>query len=57
MVRAFWHKLMARLVAEVPASLAVCEFECRKPACDPGHFAACSRRLAGAAREATPSGD
>ncbi|WP_431854811.1 hypothetical protein [Azospirillum sp.] len=57
MVRAFWQRLTARLVAEVPASIVVCEFDCRKPACDLGHFATCSRRLAGAAREAARRGD
>lgn len=50
MIWAFWHKLMARLVADVPASIRVCEFDCPKSSCTLKHFATCARRLAGAER-------
>ena len=37
--------LKDRLVEDVPDSLALCEFGCRKPECRAGEWAQCERRL------------
>ena len=34
-----------KFVPEVPDSIAVCEFDCRKTECLMGHWAHCERRL------------
>ena len=33
------------LIEDVPADIAACEFECRKPNCDVGEWETCDRRL------------
>ena len=45
------HWIRNQLVAEVPADLAVCEFECRKTECSLDEWVCCERRLSRAAGE------
>lgn len=40
-----WRFLMDHLIQDVPESIAVCEFDCRKPDCTPEQWASCERRL------------
>jgi hypothetical protein len=43
------------LVADVPSGDAMCEFDCRKTQCTRGEWATCSRRLAQASGELSPT--
>ena len=43
-----------QIVVEVPADLAVCEFDCRQPACSSEEWATCQRRISKAAGELMP---
>jgi len=43
-----------QMVEEVPEGDALCEFDCRKPQCHEGEWAACERRLQRAAGELMP---
>ena len=45
----YW--LRNQIVAEVPADLAVCEFECRKIECSSDEWICCERRTSRAAGE------
>jgi len=45
------HWLRKQIVAEVPADLAVCEFECRKTECSSDEWICCERRISRAAGE------
>jgi hypothetical protein len=42
------------VVTEVPAALVACEYECRKPHCDLGHWITCARRLKAEAQASRP---
>lgn len=44
-----WKRVKDHLVQEVPADIACCEFDCRKPQCAMGEWENCSRRLDDAA--------
>jgi hypothetical protein len=41
----FWHSVEAHVVGNVPPDLELCEFDCRKPRCSIGDWAACQRRI------------
>ena len=43
--------LRNQIVAEVPADLAVCEFECRKTECSSDEWTCCERRISRGAGE------
>ena len=45
---------MEQSVAEVPADLALCEFDCRKSECSRDEWVDCKRRISSAAGELTP---
>jgi len=40
-----WRFLMNHLIQDVPESLALCEFDCRRTDCTPEQWASCERRL------------
>ena len=48
------HWFRKQLVAEVPADLAVCEFECRKTECFSDEWVCCERRLSRETGELIP---
>jgi len=50
---AHWAKEQS--VAEVPADLALCEFDCRKSQCSWDKWVSCERRISKAAGELMPS--
>lgn len=54
LVNELCHWLRNQIVAEVPADLAVCEFECRKTECFSDEWVCCERRLSREAREHMP---
>jgi len=39
------RRVLRQLVQEVPADIALCEFDCRKRQCRRGEWATCRRRL------------
>jgi hypothetical protein len=43
-----------QIVAEVPADLALCEFDCRKTLCSLNEWICCERRISRAAGESIP---
>lgn len=49
-----WRWLKGQLVGEVPAEIAVCEFDCRKQQCTQGEWENCERRLSHAANTLAP---
>jgi hypothetical protein len=48
------HWLRNQIVAEVPADLEVCEFDCRKTECFSDEWICCERRISRAAGELRP---
>jgi hypothetical protein len=49
------HWVKEQSVAEVPAGLALCEFDCRKSQCSWDEWVSCERRISRAAGELMPS--
>ncbi len=49
------HWAKEQSVAEVPADLALCEFDCRKSQCSRDEWVSCERRISKAAGELMPS--
>jgi hypothetical protein len=50
-----WQWIKDEIVQDVPEEIALCEFDCNKAQCTQEQWLACSRRLAHAARKATPA--
>jgi hypothetical protein len=48
------HWVQEQVVAEIPDELALCEFDCRQPACSSEEWATCQRRISKAAGELMP---
>jgi len=48
------HWVQEQVVAEVPADLALCEFDCRQTACSSEEWTTCRRRISKAAGELMP---
>jgi hypothetical protein len=48
------HWVQEQVVAEVPANLALCEFDCRQTACSLEEWTTCKRRISKAAEELMP---
>jgi len=53
-LRDFGRRLKGQIVPEVPAELALCEFDCRKGQCSWDEWASCERRISEAAGELMP---
>lgn len=43
-IKAWWQKVTAWLVAEVPAEMAACEFDCQELNCDVQQWQNCPHR-------------
>jgi hypothetical protein len=54
MVR-FWQRIKNQIVQDVPAEIALCEFDCRKQQCTEREWQTCPRRIAQAAGELMPA--
>jgi len=50
-----WRFLLDQLMQEVPAGLAVCEFDCRETDCTMERYVSCERRLQAGRPAAVPS--
>jgi hypothetical protein len=50
MIRNLWRRLQGPMVQDVPADIAVCEFDCPSVACRRGAWERCEHRL----RDSTP---
>jgi hypothetical protein len=48
------HWMKEQVVTEVPAELAICEFDCRQAPCSSEEWATCQRRISRAAGELMP---
>jgi len=48
------HWVQEQVVAEIPADLALCEFDCRHSACSAEEWTTCKRRISKAAGELMP---
>ena len=54
LVRSVWAWLCRQVVEDVPADIALCEFDCPKSQCSDGAWETCERRLHNAAGELSP---
>lgn len=50
-----WKRFAGRLVGNVPADIALCEFDCRKEQCRYDEWSSCERRISKAAGELMPA--
>jgi hypothetical protein len=50
-----WQRIKNEIVQDVPAEIALCEFDCNKVQCTHEQWLACPRRRAHAARNLTPA--
>ncbi|SRR5271166_725601 len=50
----FWQWMKNQIAQDVPASVGLCEFDCRKPECTEEEWATCERRIREAAGELRP---
>jgi hypothetical protein len=48
------HWMQEQVVVEVPADLALCEFDCRQTTCSSKEWTSCQRRISNAAGELMP---
>jgi hypothetical protein len=44
-LRRLWHWIKDQVIQDVPKSIAVCEFDCRKGQCTMGEWKTCENRL------------
>ena len=44
-IRRAWKFFASKWIAEVPADIACCEFDCRKLHCDQGEWETCEHRI------------
>jgi hypothetical protein len=52
--RRFRRWVRNQVIQDVPNSIALCEYDCRKQQCTTEQWAACERRLSGASGELKP---
>lgn len=57
LVRSVWGWLRRQVVEDVPAEIALCEFDCPKSQCNDGEWQTCERRLRSAVGELLPPPD
>lgn len=53
-IRRLWCFLKEKIVQDVPAEYAACEFDCRVGECQMDQWETCENRLRGAGRKFTP---